>query len=97
VPRFTGTGALIASAGLGTALAAALGEARACLMPQHGAVAVGPDPATAVMHAVLLERACRTQLLAMAAGGPAVWSDHAEAAFKRDQVWNAEQRAAGYG
>ena len=96
LPRFTGTGALIASAELGAALAEALGDARACLMPQHGAVAVGPDAATAVMHAVLLERACRTQLLALAAGGPAVWSDRAEAEFKRDQVWNPEQRRAGW-
>ncbi|MEU8798567.1 class II aldolase/adducin family protein [Spirillospora sp. NPDC048819] len=96
VPRFTGTGALIATPELGGALAGALGDARACLMPQHGAVTVGPDAATAVMHAVLLERACRTQLLALAAGGPQVWSNEAEAAFKRDQIWNAEQVRAGY-
>jgi ribulose-5-phosphate 4-epimerase/fuculose-1-phosphate aldolase len=65
-------------------------------MPQHGAVTVGPDVATAVMYAVLLERACRTQLLAMAAGGPAQWSDPEEAAFKREQIWNADQLNAGW-
>lgn len=96
IPRFTRTGALIADAGLGSALAETLGDGIACLMPQHGAVTAGPDAATAVMYAVLLERACRTQLMAMAAGGPKVWSDDAEAAFKRDQVWNPAQRDAGY-
>ncbi|MFF7251346.1 class II aldolase/adducin family protein [Embleya sp. NPDC008237] len=96
LPRFTDTGALIANADLGAALATTLGDGIACLMPQHGAVTVGPDAATAVMYAVLLERACRTQLMAMAAGGPKVWSDDAEAAFKRDQVWNPAQRDAGW-
>lgn len=96
LPRFGVTGALIASTDLGKALAEELGEAPAILMPQHGAVTVGPDPATAVMYAVLLERACRTQLLAMAAGGPARWSDPAEAAFKREQIWNPGQLNAGW-
>src|SRR5215472_1746277 len=84
VPRFTRTGALIATAELGAALAGTLADARACLMPSHGA-------ATAVMHAVLLERACRTQLMALAVGDPAIWSDPAEAQLKREQVWNPGQ------
>ena len=57
---------------------------------------VGPDVETAVMYAVLLERACRTQLLAMAAGEPVTWSGEAETVFKRDQVWNSEQLHAGW-
>jgi L-fuculose-phosphate aldolase len=97
LPRFTGTGALIASADLGRALAETLGDANAVLMPNHGAVTAGPDPAAAVMYAVLLERACRTQLMAMAAGGPRTWSDEQETAFKNDQVWNPAQLTAGYG
>ncbi len=96
VPRFTRTGALIATADLGAALANALGDGPACLMPNHGAVTVGPDIATAVMRAVLLERACRTQLMALAAGDPKTWSDAAEAAAKRDQVWTPAQLQAGY-
>jgi L-ribulose-5-phosphate 4-epimerase len=96
IPRFTRTGALIATASLGAALAETLGDARACLMPQHGAVAVGPDIETAVMHAVLLERACRTQLMALAAGGPRVWSDRDEAELKREQAWNPGQMRAGW-
>jgi L-fuculose-phosphate aldolase len=96
VPRFARTGALIATAELGAALAEALGDARACLMPSHGAVTAGPDTATAVMYAVLLERACRTQLLAFAAGDPRTWSDPDEARLKREQVWNPGQVQAGY-
>lgn len=97
VSRFTRTGALIATSELGAALADALGDGRACLMPSHGAVTAGPDVATAVMYAVLLERACRTQLMALAAGDPKVWSDADEAALKREQVWNPAQVRAGYG
>ena len=43
IPRFMLTGGLIKTRELGAALAGTLGGARACLMPQHGIVAVGPD------------------------------------------------------
>ena len=96
IPRFTVTGALIDTVELGRALAEELGDANGILMPQHGAVTVGPDIGAAVMHAVLLERACRTALLALAAGGPRTWSDQREVALKREQVWNASQLKAGW-
>ncbi|WP_433566745.1 class II aldolase/adducin family protein [Nocardia sp. CA-151230] len=96
LPRFTETGALIATPELGRTLARTLGSANGVLIPNHGAVTVGPDIETAVMYAVLLERACHTQLLAQAAGGPAIWSDATETAFKRDQVWNPTQIRAGW-
>ncbi|MFB8281147.1 class II aldolase/adducin family protein [Nocardia colli] len=96
LPRFTRTGALIATSELGGELAETLDDANAVLMPNHGAVTVGPDAATAVMYAVLLERACRTQLLALAAGGPKTWSDEQETRFKRDQIWNPDQLRAGW-
>lgn len=96
VPRFTETGALIATPELGRALTGRLGEANGVLIPNHGAATAGPDIESAVMYAVLLERACRTQLMAMAAGGPARWSDEAETRFKREQVWNPGQLQAGW-
>lgn len=96
LPRFTGTGALIATAELGRSLAEELGDARGILMPNHGAVTVGPDIAAAVMYAVLLEKACRTHLLAAGAGGPRTASDESETQFKRQQVWNSTQLHAGY-
>jgi L-ribulose-5-phosphate 4-epimerase len=96
IPRFTQTGALIASPDLGRALAETLGDACAILIPNHGSVTVGPDVATAVMLSVLLESACRTELLAVAAGGPCHWSDEEETRFKRDQAWNHTQFDAGW-
>lgn len=96
VPRFTLTGALIRSRELGQALAETIGDAAGCLIPRHGLVTVGEDAATAVMRAVLLERACRVQLTAMAAGALVHWSDDEELALKRAEVWPAGQINAGY-
>jgi ribulose-5-phosphate 4-epimerase/fuculose-1-phosphate aldolase len=96
IPRFTLTGGLIKTRELGAALAGALGSARACLMPQHGIVAAGPDAPAAVMTAVLLDRACRTQLTAMAAGPLRRWGDEADTVAKRADVWSAGQLRAGW-
>lgn len=96
VPRFTVTGGLISSPELGRALADALGPALACLMPQHGLVAVGPDLPAAVMTAVLLDRACRTQLTAMAAGPLACWGSEEDTVTKRAEVWSPGQLRAGW-
>jgi len=46
-----------------------LGQARAVFLVGHGIVTVGASVAVAVMTALLLERACRLQLLAAAGGG----------------------------
>jgi ribulose-5-phosphate 4-epimerase/fuculose-1-phosphate aldolase len=96
IPRFTLTGGLIKTRELGAALAGALGDARACLMPQHGIVAVGPDAPAAVMTAVLLDRACRTQLTAMAAGPLRRWGDEEDTVAKRADVWSSRQLRAGW-
>jgi ribulose-5-phosphate 4-epimerase/fuculose-1-phosphate aldolase len=96
IARFTVTGGLISSAGLGRELAATIGDGAGCLIPQHGLVTVGPDAATAVMRAVLLARACQVQLQAMAAGEIRLWSDSAEIAEKKRQVWAESQLQAGY-
>jgi L-fuculose-phosphate aldolase len=96
VPRFTLTGGLIRSAELGQALAGALGASPACLMPQHGLVAVGADLPSAVMTAVLLDRACRTQLTAMAAGPLRRWGSEEDTVAKRAEVWAPGQFHAGW-
>ncbi len=97
LPRLTTvTGSLISTAELGDATATALGGANGLLLPSHGALTVGPDIATAVMYSVLLERACRTELAALAAGGPRTWSSEKETATKRDEVWTSAQLAAGF-
>lgn len=96
VPRFTLTGGLISSRELGQALADALGSATACLMPQHGLVTVGKDVAEAVMTALLLDRACRTQLTAMAAGPLLRWGSEQDTVAKRAVVWSDKQFQAGW-
>jgi len=96
VPRFTLTGGLISTNELGQALAEALGSAPACLMPQHGLVATGKDLPEAVMTALLLDRACRTQLTAMAAGTLARWGSEEDTVAKRAVVWSDKQLQAGW-
>ncbi|HEX4396452.1 MAG TPA: class II aldolase/adducin family protein [Trebonia sp.] len=96
IPRFAQTGGLIKNRSLGAALAATLGDAVACLLPQHGIVTVGADMPAAIMTAVLLDRACRTQLTAMAAGPVRRWGDEEDTVAKRADVWSAKQLLAGY-
>ncbi|HET7389119.1 MAG TPA: class II aldolase/adducin family protein [Nocardioidaceae bacterium] len=96
VPRYEGTGSLIKTTALGDELAATLGDAVAVLIPQHGLVTAGADPATAVMYAVLLDRACRVQLQAMACGQVTLWSSDAEVDRKREEMWFPAQFQAGY-
>jgi ribulose-5-phosphate 4-epimerase/fuculose-1-phosphate aldolase len=72
VARFDRPVGLINTPELGAELARSLGAGRAALLIAHGTVAVGTSVATAVTTAILLERACRLQILVAAAGGPAL-------------------------
>jgi ribulose-5-phosphate 4-epimerase/fuculose-1-phosphate aldolase len=85
--RFTKTGDLILTPELGRELAASVGERSAAFMVHHGIVTCGPDVVTAVMTAVLLERACRTNVRAIAGGGPKTWSSDEEALAKREHCY----------
>jgi len=91
IARFTRTADLILTRELGHEVAAAIGDRNALLLVNHGVVTVGPDVPTAVMTAVVLERACRTQLLAMAAQDPSRWSDDDEALTKREHCYSPAQ------
>ena len=93
VCRFTETGNLIRTGELGGRLAEALGQRNAVLIPNHGMVTVGPDLATAVFLAVLLDKACRQHLLA---GEVRAWSADEEARAKRDDCWPPSQIQSGY-
>jgi L-ribulose-5-phosphate 4-epimerase len=90
IARFTKTGDLILTADLGRDLAATVGDRNAALMVHHGVVTCGADVPNAVMTAVFLERACRTNLRALAAGGPKTWSSDEEALTKREHVYSAQ-------
>ena len=104
VARFTRTGDLILTAALGADVAAAVGDRNAAFMLHHGIVTCGPDVVTAVMAAVLLERACRTNIRTIAGGGAATWSSDEEALAKRghcyppalmQQAWDYLERRLG--
>lgn len=95
LPRFTKTANLIRNEELGAALAASLGDAPAIVMPHHGFVTVGDDIPTAVMRAVLLERAASTLLTALAAGEGVHGEISAEDAA--EMSWPPNQIQAGWG
>jgi L-ribulose-5-phosphate 4-epimerase len=90
VARFTATGDLITTRELGREVAEALGERNALMLVNHGIVTVGLDVPTAVLTAILLDRACRVQLLAAAAGPISLWSDDDEALAKREHCYSPE-------
>lgn len=89
VPRFTETGDLILTADLGRRVAVTLADRNALLLVNHGIVVAASDVPTAVVTAILLERACEMQLAAMAAGELAHWSDDEEARAKREHCYPA--------
>jgi L-fuculose-phosphate aldolase len=87
IARFTETGDLITTPELGASLARTVGDRSVALMVHHGIVAAGADLPTAVFNAVFLERACRSNMRALMAGGPKTWSDDEEALAKREHVY----------
>lgn len=89
VARFTETGDLIVTSDLGAKVAQSLGERNALLLVNHGIVTAGSDVETAVVTAILLDRACRTQLHTMAAGQIQRWSGDDEALAKREHCYSS--------
>ena len=75
VPVFSETTDLIIDAARGKAVARCLGSHQALLLRNHGIVTAGRSIEEAVWLALKLERACRMQLLAEAAGGPRLLAD----------------------
>jgi L-fuculose-phosphate aldolase len=96
IARFTETGDLILTRALGREVAATLGDRNAVFLVNHGIVTVGPDVPTAVLTAVLLERACRMQVVASSAGELAHWSSDEEALSKRDHCYPPELLAQAW-
>ncbi|MGH2916825.1 MAG: class II aldolase/adducin family protein [Solirubrobacteraceae bacterium] len=80
VRRYDDAPGLVDTTESGEELARALGGDRALLLTGHGIVTVGASVATAVAAAVMLEQACRLQLLAEGFGGVAAPKSPDEAA-----------------
>ena len=69
----------------GKRIAHALGEAKACILRNHGLLTVGHSVDEAVWWFITMERSCQVQLLAEAAGTP-VLIDSEMAALTQTQV-----------
>lgn len=98
VPRFTATGDLILTRDLGQAVAETLGDSRAVFLVNHGIAVAGADVPSAVVSAILLDRACQMQLRAMSAGDLVHWSHDDEALDKRGHCYSPAllEQAWGY-
>jgi L-ribulose-5-phosphate 4-epimerase len=87
VPRYGETTALIVTKDQGAGVAAALGSHTALFMRNHGVVIVGATVEEAVFKAIVLEKACRAMLTALAVQPYDVTSPE-EALLKRQQVYH---------
>jgi L-ribulose-5-phosphate 4-epimerase len=87
LPLYEKSSNLIVDREEGRELAAALGEASALFIVNHGIVVGGATVEEAVVKAVMLESACRQQVLASAAGGELTWPDQEESLRKRARAW----------
>jgi L-fuculose-phosphate aldolase len=89
IPKFTRTSDLIVTSELGAAVAESLGAHRALFLVNHGIVVAGSSIEEACVAALLLDKACRAQLLAQAAGS-FVWTSDAEARRKRALIYTPQ-------
>jgi L-ribulose-5-phosphate 4-epimerase len=87
VPVFDKTGDLIITRELGRDVAEALGEQNALFLKNHGIITTGKTLREAVVRAIVLERACRQQLLTHGFGRWATWSSHEESLSKRKNIY----------
>lgn len=69
VPYYTDTIDLIRTQDMGAGVARALGKCKAVMMRNHGVAVVGKSVEESVILAIMLDNACRIQLLVEAAGG----------------------------
>ena len=82
LPIFSETTDLIVDQARGKAMARCLGPHAALILRNHGIVTAAASLEEAVWVALKLERACQTQLLAEAAGGPKLTVDGQDLAAK---------------
>ena len=94
LPRFTKTANLIVTQTMGSDVAGELGEQGAMLLINHGIVTAGQTVQSAVIRAVLLEKAAHQQVLTYALGEPTHWSSDEEALAKRQIAWSEKQLLA---
>ena len=91
VNYYTETIELIRTPELGAAVARALGPHKAVFLRNHGVAVVGASLEESTVLALLLEEACRIQLLALAAGGFGPMFDDAQIARLHHTITRPEQ------
>ena len=87
VARFRDTSNTVLTLDVGDAIAKSLGAGIAVFLVNHGSVIVGRSVRHATVFALMLERACRLQLDAMAAGVPFSHSNAIDVEAKRDYIF----------
>jgi L-fuculose-phosphate aldolase len=87
VHRFTLTSNTILDISVGRAIAATLGDGIGVFLVNHGSVVVGKSVRHAVIFALMLERACRLQLDALASGRGFAMSTALDVAAKREFIF----------
>ncbi|MDQ6681492.1 MAG: class II aldolase/adducin family protein [Pseudomonadota bacterium] len=96
LPYFTVTVDLIRSQAMGVGVAHALGSSKAVLMRNHGVAVVGASLEESTILAIMLDNACRIQLLAEAAGGVAEMFDAADIERLHHNITRPEQYAINF-
>jgi L-fuculose-phosphate aldolase len=96
LPYYKETGNLIRTQDMGSGVARALGSSKAVLMRNHGVAIAGRSIEEAVVLALLLEEACKIQLLTEAAGGPGECFSEADIARLHDTVTRPEQFSVNF-
>jgi L-fuculose-phosphate aldolase len=86
VPIFSETTDLITDQPRGKAVAKCLGNGNVLILRNHGIVTAGRNIEEAIFLALKLERACRIQMLAEAAGGPKLFVKEEELQAKRSRT-----------
>ena len=96
VPYFTETIDLIRTPALGAGVARALGASKAVFLRNHGVAVVGASLDESTVLALLLEEACRIQLLAQAGGGVGPMFDEASIAKLHHNITRPEQYSVNF-
>lgn len=96
VPYYTEHVDLIRTPAMGAGVAQALGGAQACFMRSHGVAVVGSCLEEATVLSLLLEEACKIQLLAQAGGGVGQMFDAAHIAPLHHNITRPEQYTVNF-
>jgi L-fuculose-phosphate aldolase len=96
VPIFSETTDLITDQARGKMVARTLGQGNCLILRNHGIVTAGRNVEEAIFLAIKLERACRIQMLAEAAGGPKLFVKDEELAAKRGRTNRADSHGNAF-